>query len=299
MRNNKCVPVCALHIRLTNEILFIVKVIKELGNNNFLLCSASSPSHLILLLCRDFLCVCSAGWQGPESQVEAVHPGGGFWWECGAVLLLTGRERPDSLKSVGHQTHNTAPSPSLLSPHPFMVCVRTAVLRMRESLILHTGHLLHSLTPYSWNCDDIMQETSRLLLCNRREACDSCSQPEIENSSRSGWQMPRVSRMNNIWCKLALPCSCFFTHGRISAAANSSIAIRTWEEMMSSPLSALLHFLWVFVYVTWIIIIFNTAVWSLFLMQIMHHLHFCSFCDILFIFLSNVCISPVIWEGFI
>lgn len=112
-------------------------------------CLISSQSHLLIpFLCYDLLHICSVGRQGPESQVEPVHTGGGVWPDRGAVLLLAGRERPDFLKS--HlQTRTTKPSPSLLSPHPFMVCERTVALRMRESLSsTYIGHILSSLTPY-------------------------------------------------------------------------------------------------------------------------------------------------------
>lgn len=144
----------------------------------FLFCLISSQSHLLIpLLHYDPLCICSVGRQGPESQVEPVHTGGGVWPDRGAVLLLAGRERPDFLKS--HlQTHTTKPSPSLLSPHPFMVCERTVALRMRESLSsTYIGHILSSLTRY-------YQETSRLLLCCWGKQSDSCSHPEIKNINR-------------------------------------------------------------------------------------------------------------------
>lgn len=75
-------------------------------------------------------CVCSVGGQGPESQVEPVHSGGGVRPVCGAVLLLTGRKRSNFLKSHP-QIHTTKPSLNILSPHPFMDVALTEVCEVQ------------------------------------------------------------------------------------------------------------------------------------------------------------------------
>lgn len=79
-------------------VILILNVIN--GSNKYLFSIAwHHVSHIIWshFLCRGFLHVSSAGWQGPESQVEAVDTGGGVWAGRGAVLLLAGRQRPDFL----------------------------------------------------------------------------------------------------------------------------------------------------------------------------------------------------------
>lgn len=69
-------------------------------------------------------------------------------------------------------------------------------------------------------------------------------------------------------------------------------AQRLRSAAMSSLLSASLRFL------TWISIICISAAWSLVLMQMVYHLHFCSFSVFfLVLFLNNICIFTEIKEG--